>query len=416
MITTILAACVIGTRAHLVTVAAEPAPRGFDIVGLPDAAAREVRIRVRTALAQSELDHPPGNTVRVEPPQRRGTSLDLAIAVAACGPAAPCRDTLFLGELSLAGGLRPVRGLIPSLLEARREGISNAIVPSCQLAEARLVDGIETYGAASLAEVVDFVTARASLPRARDTAGPPYSAHDLAPVMGLDEAKRALRVAAAGAHSTLLIGRFGSGKTMLARRVPQWMEELSAEQAVEVATTHSAAGLEVRVPIRRPFRAPHRTASSAALLGGGDPVRPGEVTLAHHGVLLLDDAAEFARGLVDDVLRAASRGYVSIHRRGEVIAMPTRALVIGAMAPCPCGHRGDPQRQCACTTEQIAALFARVPLDRFDIVVSLDGAEPPHRGVEPLRVHRLAATIASLGQRHRPTTADLHEAERLALS
>lgn len=410
---------------------------GFDIVGLPETAVRESRVRVRAALTNQDFELPPRRvTLNLAPGdlRKRGASLDLGIAVAlltACGSCAPNRleETLLFGELSLSGELRPSRGLLPQLRHARRRGLSKAIVPRAQLDEASLVSGLDVRGAFDLAAVVSWLNGEQDLPKATGR-GPRVAdvdTADLADVQGQDTAKRALEIAAAGGHHLLLIGPPGAGKTMLARRLPGVLPRPRPEDALEIATIQSAAGFGRGLgdgPIRRPFRAPHHTASAVALVGGGDPVRPGEVTLAHRGVLFLDELPEFARSAIEAFRTIMESGRAVVVRARERVEMPAAPLVVAAMNPCPCGYDGDATRLCACTPARIESYRGRISgpiLDRFDLHVAL----PPvrlhqlrrHGGGEPsavvrARVEQARGRLEASGQpTDRPIAALLEELE-----
>jgi magnesium chelatase family protein len=357
----------------------------FTLVGLPDRAIRESRERVRAALLNSELDFPQKRlTVNLAPAHIRkaGPSFDLAIAVgllAASGqvPAEELDQYALAGELSLSGELRPVRGALNAALGARRAGYRRLLVPEGNAPEAALVESIEVSAIPTLSRLADLLhgrwTPEPAQPATPDPGEPSPEAPDLADVRGQEDAKRALEIAAAGGHNLLMVGPPGAGKTMLARRLPGILPPPSFEEALEITQVHSAAGIGTgRLATERPFRAPHHTISAQGLVGGGTRPMPGEMTLAHRGVLFLDELPEFARSAVDALRQPLEEGRVEITRGQRTLDFPANAIVVAACNRCPCARPPD---RCACTALELARYQRRLsgPLvDRIDLVCQVE--------------------------------------------
>ena len=393
MLSKIISAALIGIDGYLVDVEVDISSRGlprYSTVGLPDTAVRESKDRVRAALKNSGYEFPLKQiTVNLAPAdiKKEGSAFDLPIAIGIIvaeeiivGEAV--KGYIIFGELSLDGKLKPVRGALSMSILAKESQVGRLILPYENVKEAAVVEGVSVYGFRSLPEVIEFLSGRLEKeperrPHFSEFQVADISQDDFSDIKGQEHAKRAVEIAAAGGHNILMIGPPGSGKTMISRRIPTILPQMTFDEALESTKIHSVMGLldsNRSLLIQRPFRSPHHTLSDVAMIGGGQFPKPGEVSLAHNGVLFLDELPEFKRGVLEVLRQPLEDGFVTISRAARAITYPASFMLVTAMNPCPCGHRGDSKQPCVCTPPQIQKYRNRISgplLDRIDIHIEV---------------------------------------------
>ena len=354
----------------------------FDIVGLPDAAVKEAKERVKAAIRNSEFEFPAKKAVINLAPadlKKEGTQFDLPIAIACLAGTGQLKgnfdDYVFLGELGLSGEIRGVSGILPSVIGGKDEGITKFIVPFENRDEAALVEGVEIYGAKNLSEVYMHITGEKPIEKAKmQTIEEEEFLYDFDfdEVKGQEKLRRGVEIAVAGGHNVLMVGAPGSGKSMIAKRIPTIMPRMTFDEVLEVTKIHSVAGVlqSGKAVTKRPFRSPHHSASAVSIVGGGSKARPGEISLAHRGVLFLDELPEYKKDVIEAMRQPVEDGVVTVARAAGTYTYPSNMMLVCAMNPCRCGYYGDANKKCRCSESDVLRYLGKVSgpmLDRIDI-------------------------------------------------